>query len=332
MGNQRFRRICAMLLIFMFILLTASCDLEPAETSESHVQESEATGVSDITGDLSFPPEENRTEWVFEDGDEQATLSARYEDMPLSRVMEFSGALAKDDWLLSGNSAYKGALSLSISYAMDTRRLHLEFVLDKTKAEWPEQALTPYLAYQTPAFPFGEYSYCEVHRIDETEDTTLIVYREVNADEIDAYERMLLDGGYVRRNNSGAALYEKGFCFVEISYHALGREVSLIVGQYQVYASALPPWPDPLPEEAKRILPPVSAAITVTESEDAYFASVQQASLFDLYGFFQDAMEYYDWPALSPQDDMAHADPDFGMRMLSFSTDTSVWTLTIYRT
>lgn len=338
-------------LIFVFIFLTTSCDrieeifnqissLEKEEqttpsddqTTDNPTVETPDIDASDMTGTLTLLSEEQKIQWQFEDGDEQASLTAKYGDASLSQVMDFMGFLAQDGWYLVENSAYKGARSLDITYSMDTRTLGLNFTLDKNKAEWPPDVLTPYLDYQTPAFPFGQYLYEEEHQESVGgADSTMVVYEGVDQEDIGEYEQMLLDDGYVHGDDPNIEFYEKGFCFVEIAFHEKSGQVGLFVGQYEISPVSLPPWPsDELPEFLVRILSPVSAVITVTGGEDQIFVSAEKMSLNDLYGFFKASEEYYGWTALSGKDEMIHQETGFGILVRSYDSDTQVWTLVIF--
>ena len=311
MGNKSVgRMITTWILIISFIFLTASCKDETTEISSDN------------------SPDSN-TQWVFKNGEEQILFSVTYEEITLAKVLDFEGKLEQNRWLLSENSAYKGAVSLQISYSIDTRALALDVVWDKNKPVWPD-VLSPYLAYQTPAFPFGQYDYYEENQVSMGQDATLIVYTGADADQVAEYEQTLLDNGYVHGADSAIDFYEKGTCFIEIAFHEQSGEVDLFVGQYEVFLVPLPPWPDPLPEYLQRILPAVAAMLTVTGSEDGFFASAEEMSLGDLYGFVKSAKDYYGWSALSDQNEMTHDESGFGLRMLSFDTETKTWTLTIY--
>ena len=124
--------------------------------------------------------------------------------------------------------------------------------------------------------------------------------------------------------------YEKGIFFVQIVFDEQKGTAEINVGQHSIAAVPLPPWPDPIPNHLKQILPPVAAVIDVTGAEDGFLSAVEQVSIEDVHNFVRAAEEHYGWSVLSAQNEMIHDASGFGIRMLSFDADAGTWTLTIF--
>jgi hypothetical protein len=94
----------------------------------------------------------------------------------------------------------------------------------------------------------------------------------------------------------------------------------------------LPPWPD-VPEFLQRILPAVSAVITITQEEDGVSAVAKNVSLSDLHHFFASALQY-GWVLASndDKDSFGLAYPEYSLELItqSYRSDTEIWTLNIY--
>ncbi len=301
--------------------LDALAKLE-AKTSPSVYEEASDT---DVVGDVTFPPESQKAGWDFSDMGDVAKLTAYYEDITLAQAMDFLGGLEAGGWYLTGHYAYKGARSADIYYSMGTRSLQTAFTLVKGTPAWPDGTLTPYLAYLTTPFPYGTFAGCEE---DGTGKAFTLTYEDTGSAELIRYMDTLLAMGYT--TDDGKTLMDET-TYVSYSYDYETKTATITVGLQDIQMVPLPPWPEPMPENLAGLLPPVGAVISVTGSEDGFYAKAEDLSLSELYGFVSSAPKY-GWSALTDQNEMTHAESGFTLRFLSYESQTGIMTLTIWNT
>jgi hypothetical protein len=335
MTNCIWKRVFAGWLVVVLLLASAACKDKPELADETEPDAPSPTAEntpeaapdeSDILRDLQLPPEALQTQWQFFDDDEQQTLSAHYADIGLWDTHDFLDALVQDNWLLRENSAYKGARSIAMAYDLAGRTLRLEFALLKHAPEWPEGILTPFLAYATPPFGYGTFTSAASTEF-LSENATTLNYRDVSAADIISYEQQLTEAGFTFNEDRCQRYYAKGLLFTSVSYHTTTQQAMVTVGERAVQYVPLPPWP--LPDHLMRILPPVAAVMTATGADDGYFVSAEQVTLVDLHGFLSASLNHYDWTRLDG-DSIQHAESGFVVKLLTYVSDSGLWTITIY--
>ncbi len=298
------------------LLLFAACNQTTSDTDSM----GGLFGEKALTGDLSLPDESQRTEWTLQDGESATTLNGSYADMSLSQVMSFMDGLADSGWYLTGNSGYKDNRSINLSYTMDTEIFKFHISLDKTAATWPQGVLTPYLRHVTPPFHYGTFDHSEETFEGKAEK---IVYTGVANDEINDYLDVLKQSGF---EDLGENMWVGDMSYV--SYEFDNGVCGVIVAMAEIGLVPLPPWPDSLPAGLVRILPPVGAVISITQTQDGFVVVAEQTTLSELYGFVSSAAGY-GWSELSDENKMTHSASGSTIQMVSYSTGTNAWELTI---
>ena len=299
-----------------FLLLFAACNQATSDTDSTGGLFCEKA----LTGDLSLPDESQRTEWTLQDEESATTLNGSYADMSLSQVMSFMDGLADSGWYLTGNSGYKDNRSINLSYSMDTEIFKFPISLDKTAATWPQGVLTPYLRHVTPPFRYGTFDHSEETFEGKAEK---IVYTGVANDEINDYLDVLKQSGF---EDLGENMWVGDMSYV--SYEFDNGVCGVIVAIAEISLVPLPPWPDSLPTGLVRILPPVGAVISITQTQDGFVVVAEQTTLSELYGFVSSAADY-GWSELFDEDKMTHSASGSTIQMVSYSTGTNVWELII---
>ncbi len=310
MNRHLFWRFCACLLILAFGTLTLFWGC-----FRSNVD------VTKLLGNLKLPQEANRTEWAVSLDNATLTLGAKYDDITLPIMLKFMQALVDDNWYLSENSAFLGNRSLVIAYDYESQRLQLNFTQLTLQAEWPKSVLSPYLSHITPVFAYGTYASFQTRELPNVESATMHIYNNVAASDMEAYEKTLLNAGYAfDKETDGQRFFKKNTAFVTLTLNTPTKQAAIIVGSFRVYAVALPPWPDPLPQTIKRILAPVPALCKVEKSQDGFAASAQDLTLTELYHFVKALTSYYGWTEPNDKGALTHAAANVGMQVVSFGT------------
>ena len=258
---------------------------------------------------------------ISREGTLETNLS-EYPDVSLSETFTLAQKLEEGRWYLTGDEALKDKRSLLLQYDMKTRRLRLELTTDAGKAVWPE-VLTPQLSCTIPVFTGGIFKDSAPQEILNRLDSVQLVYVEVQQEDVQAYEDLLTQSGYEpRKAEDNSTEYVKNLNFVRLLYHARGERLEITVGRYLVYLVPLPPWPDPLPQQLKRVLPTVAARQTVDIVQSGYLATVTDMSLFALFSFVHSAQQHYGWSALQDDAVMTHTGLQVQLAFLAWNTDT----------
>jgi hypothetical protein len=276
--------------------------------------------TSKLLGNLTLPPKESNTQWTVNQKDSSLTLNLRYNDTTLLRMLKFMQSLVDNNWYLTENQAFKGNRSLEISYDFEAQKLQLAFVQSIKQVEWPD-VLTPYLAHVTPVFPFGTYTSYEKREIQNVESAAMLIYNNVSTINLTAYEKTLIDNGYIfDSEKNGQRFFKKDKVFVTLTHNAQTQQAAIIVGKFLVYYVALPPWPDPLPESIKRILPTVAAQCKVEELDGGYKATAENLTIAELYQFIQSASLHYGWSELNDKGEISHSGTLTKLKVVYFNT------------
>ncbi|MHB1314679.1 MAG: hypothetical protein ACYCX2_04245 [Christensenellales bacterium] len=284
-------------------------------------------GLKALFDKLELPPLANLDKWKGSNDKEQLLLDASFHGIPLNQLLKFMQSLQAQNWFLTENMAYKGINSLKMSYDVQTRQLDFQFTQDKNKSEWPD-VLPPYLAYITPVFPYGIYTGSESRSIEGCESATMLLYKDVTKLDLETYEKILEDAGYVfDKEINGQRFFKKDTLFVTLTLNQPTQEAAIIVGNFRVYLSALPPWPDPLPEDLKRILSPVSAICKASVLPQGYEATAEDLNLAELYSFFKAMSGYYAWSELNDNNEMSNVQKGADLTVVSYNTGQNMLTL-----
>jgi hypothetical protein len=250
------------------------------------------------------------------------TILSAYADISLRGVMTLAQQLEEGRWYFTGDNALKDRRALLLRYDMKTRLLQLELTTDAGKAVWPD-VLTPQLACTTPVFTDGTFVSSAPQEILNRVDSVQLVYEEVAPEDVRAYMDLLSQTGYAPVNTEDKSTeYAHGFSFVRLDYHAREKLLDITVGQYLVFFVPLPPWPDPLPEQLKRLLPTMPAKRNIDIAASGYLAAVMDLPLFALYSFVHSAQQHYGWSALQDDAVMTHSEPTLRLEFLAWNTDT----------
>ena len=315
--KSRFVRGAVMLLTLslgmLFLLDGTAENAQLAENSNDVVQ---ALGFSALFEGENMPDGN-----VSREDSLEKTTSA-YTDISLREMLLLAQKLEEGRWYLTGDQALKNGSSLLLRYDLRTLQLRLELTKDSGKAVWPD-VLTPQLAGTTPVFTGGTFKDSAPREILNRLDSVTLVYAEVLPEEVQAYEALLGQSGYEPRiAQDNSTEFAKGLNFVRLLYHANDERLDITVGRYLVYFVPLPPWPDTLPEQLRRSLPPVAPKPTVDVLTSGYLATVMDMPLFSLYRFVHGAQSHYGWSAFGDDAVMTHQTMPVRMEFLAWNTDT----------
>jgi hypothetical protein len=326
------------ILIFVLTVFLTACaagggSLETAEltAAASVFENAEAGEAEGFTAGLVLPPQENNTTRNRQNANGVLTLDLSYENISLHTLYLLLQSIIENQWYLKDNTAYKGNRSATIDYNLKTKIMAFHFTQNTLQKEWPE-ALSPYLAYSVPAFPYGENKSCAAREIPGSQNASLMVYTGVAAQDMEAYQQTLVSAGFqLMPGTGGEKLFKKDALFVTTAYDDLLRGASVTVGSYTISAVPLPPWPDPFPEQIKRILAPVAAACTVNEGgDDGYFARAEGLSLSKLYAFYAAMAKNNGWTEPDEDAMIRHAQTGFVIVAQDYSTSNAVFTFSLY--
>lgn len=285
----------------------------------------QAKNTPDVLQALGFSAlfEEERAfdDSVCQEGSLETTKS-EYLDVSLRDVFTLARKLEEDRWYFTGDQAMKGRSALMARYDLKLRRLYLELTVDHDKAVWPE-ALTPRLACATPVFTGGTFVSSQPLEIPDRVDSVRLVYEGVKPEDVQAYAALLVQSGYESRQmKGGGAEYVKSLRFVRLAFLAQAEKLAITVGEFLVFYAPLPPWPDPLPEQLKRLMPPVAARQTVDRVHSGYLAEVTDISLYSLYRFVHSAGQRYGWSVMGADAVMSHSESGLRLEVLAWDTST----------
>lgn len=319
---------CAVVLALCLALgIPVGCNIQPLVIPPDEVETEQSASEDDIAGEAGLPSGGRQAEYEQTYSDATYILHVAYEDFTLKNMMEFLDSLESEGWYLSENSAYCGSRSVKMQYGMDTQYLSLNYQYDLSASEWPVSVLTPYLAYAIPPFPYGQYDGFEEKEFSNGNAVQLI-FRDVSRNEIEAYLALLESKA---DQVVSAKQFYIGRAFVNCDYFLKTARISIGLNRDFCFVP-LPPWPD-VPEFLQRILPAVSAVITITQEEDGVSAVAKNVSLSDLHHFFASALQY-GWVLASndDKDSFGLAYPEYSLELItqSYRSDTEIWTLNIY--
>jgi len=245
-----------------------------------------------------------------------------YSDASLPDVFALARKLEEDRWYFTGDQALKGRSALMARYDLKMRRLYLELTVDHDKAVWPE-VLIPRLACATPVFTGGTFVSSEPLEIPDRVDSVRLVYEGVTPEDVQAYAALLGQSGYESRQmKGGGEEYVKSLRFVRLDYLDQAERLGITVGEFLVFYAPLPPWPDPLPEQLKRLMPPVAARQTIDIVQCGYLAEVTGIPLFSLYRFVHTAGQHYGWSVMGDDAVMSHSESGLRLEVLAWNTST----------
>ncbi len=315
--NSRFARGAAMLLS-LWLALPSSFYANAQSTAQAGV-------IPDVLQALGFPAlfEEGKVplDSLSREGSLETILSG-YCDVSLPEVITLAEKLEEDRWYLTGDHALRDKRSLLLRFDLKTRRLTLELTIDAGKAVWPD-VLTPQLACTTPVFTGGIYKDAAPQEIENRLDNVTLTYAQVKPDDALAYEALLAQEGYEQREAEDKRTeYAKNLSFVRLGYRADEEMLDITVGRYLVYFVPLPPWPDKLPEQLRRTLPPVAPRPVVDAVASGYLAMVTDMTLVSLYRFVNSAQRHYGWAMPGDNATMAHQTIPVQLEFLAWNTDT----------
>ena len=315
--NSRFVRGAVMLLSLWLGMLP----LYPGIAADS----TQANKTIDVLKVLGFPVlfEGSKLPDISEsrEGSLERT-SGWYSDVSLPDVFTLARKLEEDRWYFTGDQALKGRSALMARYDLKMRRLYLELTADHDKAVWPE-VLTPRLACTTPVFAGGAFVSSGPLEIPDRVDSVRLVYEGVKPEDVQAYAALLGQSGYESRQmEGGGEEYVKSLRFVRLAYLAQAEKLAITVGEFLVFYAPLPPWPDPLPEQLKRLMPPVAARQTVDMIHSGYLAEVTDISLYSLYRFVHSAGQRYGWSVMGDDAVLSHSESGLRLEVLAWDTST----------
>lgn len=315
--NRHFVRGAWMLISFCLALLLLSPGIaENAGQGETSTDVLKALGFSSVLHDEAAPKHR-----VSRSGGVETILGG-YTDVSLPELLKLAGKLEEERWYLTGDKALKDRRTLLVRYDMKTRCLLLELALDAAKNVWPD-VLTPQLSCTTPAFTRGTFRSSAPKEIPNRVDCVQLIYENTTPKDVLAYTDLLVSSGYAPQNAKDAGTeYARSLTFIRLLYHEQKEQLDITVGQYLVFYVPLPPWPDPLPEQLKRVLPTVSAKQNIDKVTSGYLAGVTDMPLFALCKFVNTAHQHYGWSALDDDAVMTHQEMNIRLEFLTFSTDT----------
>ncbi len=258
------------------------------------------------------------------------SISCGFEGISLRQLILLMEPLAEGRWLLRENTAVKGRRTLSFHYDSQTRSLQLGLAEEFEKPVWPD-VLTPALSVRVPAFPFGAYVSSEPLTLEGRVDTVKLVYMDVSPSDVPSYGGTLAEAGWSSETLSdGSALYKDGTAFVTLRYVPETGQAEITVGSFLVFYAPPPPWPEPLPEAVRRLLPPVPAVCRAEASDGGYLCAAEGLTLSELYSFIQSAVRYDGWLMLSDEGVMTHAEPPLSLQIRSYSTQTGILAFSLH--
>ena len=259
---------------------------------------------------------------AFLQTDTVLSVSCEFREISLRQVLLIAGQLADSRWFMTGQTAVKGNRTLRFGYDDRTRLLKLDYIQEADKPEWPD-VLTPALSTRIPVFTFGRYVSGEPLLLPDRVDVMKLTYEEVSPADMSAYGQLLAESGYsLIQTPGGNTEYSGGTLYVSLLYNPENRRAEVTVGAYLIYPVPLPPWPDTLPENIRRLLPAVAAVCKADKAEGGYRCSAEGLTLFGLYSFVQTAMRYDNWSELSDKGFMTNIEPSVSLEILSYSTQT----------
>ena len=315
--NSRFVRGAVMLLSLWLVVMPLY--------SGAAADSTQANKTTDVLEALGFPALFSGEELPDSSKSREGSLERTagwYSDVSLPDVFTLAQKLEEDRWYFTGDQALKGRSTLMARYDLKSRRLQLILTVDHDKAVWPE-VLTPRLACTTPAFTGGTFVSSGPLEIPDRVDSVRLVYEGVKPEDVQAYAALLGQAGYEpRQMNGDGAEYVKSLRFVRLAYLAQVERLDITVGEFLVYYAPLPPWPDPLPEQLKRLMPPVAARQRVDIVQSGYLAEVTDIPLFSLYRFVHSAGQHYGWAAMGDDAVMSHSESGLRLEVLAWNTDT----------
>ncbi len=329
MDNKIKQFVIAALVVLLGLIVLTGCVLKPEDKKADGqvkmmldaTKAPEDIGQRSLLGNLSMPPEQNKTEWTEDESSGVRTLSAGYAGISLPALLDFLKSIDKENWYLTGNNAYKGSRSLDIAYDFEAQKLHLDFTIDDSKPEWPE-VLPQNLAYSIPVFPYGQFGSFEEREMPEAEKAFMLVYKDVALPDVMAYEETLISSGFeLDQEINGQRFFLKNTLFATVSPNALTGEVAIILGSFKVSYVPLPPWPDPLPEKYQRLLSPVGAMCSVTAITEGFELTAEKMMLSEMYAFFTAIQGYYEWAAISESGSTQHTGQNCALKVVSYNTD-----------
>lgn len=158
----------------------------------------------------------------------------------------------------------------------------------------------------------------------------MLLYRDVTIQNLADYEKILTDAGYLFTTElNGQRSFENDMYFATLAPNEETGELALTIGNFKVFYAPFPPWPDPLPEQLKRILPRISAKCTTAAIFGGYEATAESIDLEQIFHFFTALTENYGWSTLSEFNEMTNTTKGVNLKVVSCNTDQKILTIHI---